>query len=385
MINFFYIHALLWSMIICGYYLRWSDLYIEPIDGKLLCFLIVTIIISVLIGFFFRKDLKFKKIEKNPHKKSTLTKLFVLFFIIEFAYSKSIPLFEVLSGTTYGNVNFKYIPVLHMITNSFGIIYSFYLSYLYFSFKEKSLLFENLAVMSIYILCVTRQNILICVLIFINIGIASLFAEKKSLKKLIAIFSIAIIGGMALLYAFGIMGNMRYGDSYAWNDSSMICILGQINDNYPDFLPKEYFWGYTYLVSPLANLNYNVKNNIPINELDKLILQFVPDFISNKFINYNLYPKLMVSSLTVCTEYITPFLAYGMTGVIIFYMIKTLLCIFVLYFTYKNNKLYFMVVSQGLLYFYIFAFFDNTFKYSITSFIFIFCCILATGVKVKLK
>ena len=325
MINFFYMHALLWITILIGYYLGWSDLCIEPIDGRLLSFLIISITISILLGLFFRKDLKFKKLEKNPHKKSTMTKLFVLFFIIEFIYSRKIPLLEVLAGTTYGNVEFKYIPILHMLINSFGIIYSFYLSYLFFSFKEKRLLFENLIVMSIYVLCVTRQNILICVLIFMNIGIASMFEKKKSLKQIITIFIIAIVSGMILLYAFGIMGNMRYGELYEWNDSSMICTLGKLNENYPEFLPKEYFWGYTYLVSPLSNLNYNIKNNVPINEFDKFVLQFIPDFISTKFTNYSIYPTLPVSSLTVCTEYITPYLTYGMSGIVIFYIVKLLL------------------------------------------------------------
>ena len=373
--NIFYGYGILWTIILILYFLGWSDLCL-PLDNYLLTFLVISISISFIIGYFMRKKLKFVKLENNPHKNRNITYILVILYVVEMLYTRQIPLLNVISGFSYKQSGFSGIPNLHLLITSFSIFYSFYLSYIYACFKEKKVLFEYLLIIMYFILLVQRQNIVICIIGFLNIMYAAnseyITKKIKSKKSKFMIILLCIL----LSFSFGVLGNIRYGNSWNWNDSSMITKLGKQNDQYPKYLPNEFFWSYIYLVSPLVNLNYNIKMNEPTNNLHKTTMEFVPEFIRNKLIKEKT-DKIMlpVSSLTASTSYVKVYINSGYSGMYIMFLFQIIVCAFVLNKTYKRNKKYFIVVCNALGYFLILTFFTNTIVYSITAAMLLFSLI----------
>ena len=139
MINVFYGYGLIWLLVLFLYFLGWSDLCFK-LDNMLIVFIICAIIISIVIGFVLKKQMKFIKLQENPHKKNTVTIVLVIAYLLDLAFARSIPILNVLSGTSYLNVDFSGIPIIHNFISAFAIFYSIYLSYLFFCFKDKRVL-----------------------------------------------------------------------------------------------------------------------------------------------------------------------------------------------------------------------------------------------------
>ena len=140
---------------------------------RILIFLVTSIIISFLIGYLFKKKLKFISLKENPHKKSTITVILIITYILEFLYARNIPLMSILvGGMSYLENNFEGIPIFHNFISSFTLFYSMYLSYIFFSFKDKKILKEIILVNLFFVLLMQRQNIIISFLFFLNIGLA---------------------------------------------------------------------------------------------------------------------------------------------------------------------------------------------------------------------
>lgn len=387
MLNVFYCYGIIWIVILLLYYLGWSDLCV-PLDKTLFIFIIVSIIITFLIGYIFRKNLKYRPLKENKHKKPTITILFLAFFILEILLERQIPLMNVLRGYSYDSVSFKGINGLHTIISALAIAYSFYLSYIYASFKEKKILYELGLIISYFILLVQRQNILICIVGFLNIIYASNSSRRKKnnsrkhnrvvLKKIIIAVLILV-----MLYGFGIMGNMRYGSNWKWNDSSMIRILGRENEKYPSFIPEEYFWSYVYMVTPLVNLNANVDMYTPQYNSRQFFPEFITEIISNKLEYKKEQVYLPVSSLTASTSYVRVYRSMGYLGIGIMYMMQMLVSITIIVITIHKNKDYLVVNCMCILYFLVFSFFENTFVYATSSIILMFA--LMNSLKYRLK
>lgn len=381
MINIFYGYGAVWSLVLILYLLKWSNLC-TPLNISLLLFIIFGILFSYFIGFFMRKKMKFYKLTENPHKKSTVTKIFLLLFILEIIYEKEIPLFGVITGSSYSTISFTGLPNLHVLISSAAIFYSFYLSYIFSCFKQKKVLLENCLIISYFILLVQRQNILVCLLMFVNNLYAcnSEYFAKKIKSGRNKMFLLVLVS--IFLYGFGVFGNIRYGSSWQWNDSSMIQKLGRINENYPSFLPKEYSWSYVYLVSPLVNLNYNIDNVNTNDDAYKYMMEYVPEFLRNNFFDYEKELTLLpVSSLTASTSYVRVYKYGGYLGMYAMLFVQLILSAIVALGAYKNRKNYFVVVCNGLTYFLLFSFFTNTFVYSITGMILLISILCSTKIK----
>ena len=274
---------------------------------------------------------------------------------------------------------------MHVIISAFAIFYSVYLAYIFIIFKNKKILVEYIMTISFFILLLQRQNIFICLLLFLNMFLASKRKIKKNervLKRIYKYLLIIIILSI-LLYGFGVVGNMRYGNKWAWNDSSMISILGKMNQKYPSFLPKEFFWSYVYIVSPLSNLNENVINIRYGDNVYYFIMEFIPEIIRNNL--FSSYVKqsvlLPVTSLNASTSYVRVYNYFGYIGLYIMYFVQMLICLFTLILTYKNQRKYFNVVCNIVTYFLIFSFFENTIVYSTTALLIMYC--ILCNIKIK--
>jgi len=373
MINVFYCYGLVWLMVLFSSFLGWSNLCTN-LDIGLLIFLILTIIISFFVGYKLRNKLKFTKLYNNPHKKWYITLSIVCFFILEFILEWKIPLFGVLAGKDYAQAGIEGISVLHIVVTSLSIIYCFYLSYIFFCFKEKKVLFEIAIIIICFILLMQRQNVLVCIVGFLNMWFASRKINgSERIKKTL----IVIILGLVILYGFGIFGNVRYGSKFNWNDSSMISQLGQMNDRYPKILAKEYFWSYLYTISPLINLNYNIENVKPNGEIKEWVMEYIPDFIQNRVFKYQKEQVLLpVSALNASTTYTRSYNTFGYIGLYIMYIIYILLMLFIIHINEKKNKQLLVVVLNCLCYCFLLTAFDNALTYTTTSLILIILALL---------
>jgi len=379
MLNVFWGYGILYATMLLCYCFGWSDLCTE-LDTGLMVFLIVSISISFLLGYLFRKKFKFVELENDTHKPKIIY-ILIIFYALNFIYSRNIPMLQVFLGNAYNSTAFSGIPHLNLFISSFSILYSIYLSYLYVNLKKRSILIELLIILFYFILCVQRQNIFIIILLFLNITVLSLRKKKIFTKKRIFMFGIAFI---ILLYLFGVLGNIRYGSKWSWNNSKMIVTLGRINENYPKIIPYEFCWSYIYLTSPLANLNYNVTYRNQEDNVGEFIREFIPEFIGNKLYEEPREPvMLMDTSLTVCTAYVRVFNHFGYTGLYAMFFTYMTICSFVLYMVHKNNNQYFIVAANALLYFVLFTFFDNTLYYPITALIAIMSALLCVKIKKK--
>ena len=138
MTNIFYINGFLWLLLLLMYALGWSDLCI-PLSSGLVLFSIFNILFSLAIGFVLQKKLRFVKLKNNPHKKTTITLLLILFYAIEIVLSGfDVPLVSVLQGNAMADSSFHGIKILHFTLTSFTIMYCLYLAYLFVCFKKVS-------------------------------------------------------------------------------------------------------------------------------------------------------------------------------------------------------------------------------------------------------
>lgn len=385
MTNFFYGYGLMWIVVLLLYSLGWSDLCFDLQPG-LLATIIFIIILSFIIGYIFRKELKYKE-NRNIIYNNKLFIVLLFCYVIEFIFEGSIPLFKVLNGVSYTNISFNGIPKFHIIITAASIVYSFYLSYIFVNTHNKKSLINFGLIIFYFMLIVQRQNIFICIIGFFNFFIADIrirnnnkqMSKHEKWKKIIVTGILLMVS----LYVFGVIGNMRYGSSWEWNDSSMITKLGKKNDKYPKYLPNEYFWSYIYIVSPLVNLNYNIEMTVPTQNIGEFVKQFIPDYISNKM--FDSYKKsnilLPVSSLTASTAFIRAYQTFGYFGMLLLFIIQYGISILIFKLTKKHNNKLFMINLMSLIYVNLFSFFTNTLIYTTTSLILIISFAVSLGIK----
>jgi hypothetical protein len=192
--------------------------------------------------------------------------------------------------------------------------------------------------------------------------------HKKEKKKNIAKIVALLLSVLVILFGFGAIGNFRYGSRWKWYDTTMIEKLGRMNDRYPSFIPKQYFWSYVYAVTPLANLNANVeyyKNSD--RDLKEYLYEYVPEYIENKIGHERGTVILPVPSLTASTAYVGAFKYLGYLGMYLMFAMYMLITTLILNLCFKNNKEMLAVVCFSLTYFLLLSFFDNSFVYPTTS------------------
>jgi hypothetical protein len=113
-----------------------------------------------------------------------------------------------------------------------------------------------------------------------------LFSQKKLPLRLTMTLPIALL---VLFYFFGMLGTLRVsreaGSPY---DNSFFLETGLATKDFVNSaVPKEYFWTYIYVSSPLANLQNNINTQPPPsystrNFLEMMNNEVVMDFISKR-------------------------------------------------------------------------------------------------------
>jgi hypothetical protein len=258
------------------YFLGWSTLY-PSITIELLAFYLFTFSICLFTGYIVNRYVPFHFNYIPVSKYNTfIISFIILFFVADCVYARQIPLFSISSGDeSYEGGKTFGIPTVHVIMVTFTLFYSLYVFHQYISNKGRKLFMLFLLTLLPFIFLLQRSNIM-----YIAIGAMVIFV--LSLKK-VAVKKLILIGLFSLfsIFIFGYLGNLRSANG----DSTFIPRMSGVTD---DFLkgpiPNEFYWGYLYIASPVANLQHNINTEINVRPDLKsfIVYEMIPDFITKK-------------------------------------------------------------------------------------------------------
>jgi hypothetical protein len=267
-------------------------------------------------------------------------------FILEFIYFGTVPILSAMSNADFSYHDFTGIPTFHVVLSTFSMFYSIYLFHQYIS-STGGLWGFILFIVSIFpdILVVNRGAIII--IIFACFVIYLMKLQRLRLKKIgLIIFSIIVV-----IYAFGIIGNLRYSASK--EDKEYILRIGGASDEFiQGDVPFEYYWGYLYIATPIGNLQNIVnkkESHFVAGNVSKFIAsELFPDFISKRLVttlgvedfsdDANKY--LVIEALNAPTVYYRPYYLMGWTGAVLMFLYSIGIMLFYPYLIPKSSKYY---------------------------------------------
>lgn len=135
-------------------------------------------------------------------------------------------------------------------------------------------------------------------------------------------------------------------------------------------------WGYLYIITPLANLNYNVLNAHHVMEVDRFIVCFIPEFISQRLV-----PELITTSVNQTllietyfnaqTTYVETYYSLGLLGCYINYFAFIIL-FFIYNKLFKKTMPHSVIPTTVLCIFFVLSFFYNVFFYMLPTMLIIY-------------
>lgn len=350
MINPLYIYTISYGIVLIVYSFGWSVLY-PMLSYELLTFLFITGILSFFVGKFLGEikiDLK-QDIKLSQKMINKMQAILIIGYFAEFIYAGSVPLF---SNIIYHD--FRGIPFIHPLLVTINIFISTYLFYTYIKYKRKKYIVYYFINLIPSILLISRSIIVIILISSIFVYLSMKISFKKLFNfKFIIIMTISIlIAG----YLFGVTGNFRtnklFNDTNLFSSESIISIGMPTEKFLNSKIPKEYFWDYLYISSPLANLQVQMNISNHENNIYKFILSSIlPDILTKRLIDGNILSNITTSTdrisgaLTVSTAYSAPYMLLGYTGMIIFYLYTVIICVVYSLLLRKYSDLYIVGVS----------------------------------------
>ncbi|STO32269.1 Uncharacterised protein [Fusobacterium necrogenes] len=341
LINPFYLYSISWTITLVFYKIN-----IIKVFPKLSLELEIFLILSILFSIFLGKTLRIKRIKftKNFEDK-ILFIIIIIGWVLTFLYERKIPLIEAMRKTGYIYIDFKGIPTISPLIYTLTTYHSIKNYIQYLIFKEKKYLLYFTIEICFYLLGYRRGPILI---IFIANFLSYVYI--RGIKNLLLK---GIIISFIVAYLFGILGNIRHGFSPL--DTRMLKAIVFLNTEESFFDPL--LWVYTYITSPLSNLQHTLEiNNITFNIFEYIRRNFFLDFIQKRFQGYTNI-KLLIPVLTVQTGYNSSIINLGMLGAWITYI--TYMSFGYLYLKLMKNTEYYFIILLLLGITNIFFIFDN--------------------------
>lgn len=344
-VNPFFAYAFAYSVVLIIYIMPFSDLY-PNIEFKFFLFMLFSIVFAMYLKKYLIINIFKQKKEQCSYRPFILWFILLGFlYILDFIYMGAIPL---LSPDPEGGYRaFEGIPFFHVLIITGNAFYSNVLFEQFLINKKKFFLFLWFLSFIPYMLIYTRGSIIIGLLTAMLIYFSYKRIKKKHLFKL-GVISIIV------LYLFGVAGNIRlnqalYNESV--NDSSTILNFGLATKEFEEsIIPNEFFWGYIYISSPMANLQnimmQSENKNIDFKDIVLVIsTEWIPDSISKRlldFIGIDLeqlpMPPLLTSAFNVSTFFARAGDQLGFLGLFIMYIYYIIFTIFYCVILMKNNK-----------------------------------------------
>lgn len=336
--NPFIVYSLTWLLVLGVYSLGWSYL-LPPLSNYFIIFLLSTIIIAFLIGYYFYKKKSFKYLAPDAFRFKSIQKTLIVLYLllaIEFVAVKNIPILGYLNGT----VDVKYtefgLPFIHVIVaNGFNlcILVSYY-SYLVSQNKRQKHRYILVIIFSFlpFVLMFNRGGIMYgfmgCTILY--------FMYCKTITK--SIIRIGILS-LFVLYLFGLLGNIR---TDVKGVNNLILEIGEATPQFQNSsIPKELFWPYMYIASPLASARIMNDKSTGGNSIedyrDMFLFEFTPQIISKRVSDiYEIErkpPMLISKGFTVSSVYGYASLYLGWFGPILMFVFS----------------IFFIIVSLGII------------------------------------
>ena len=379
MINPYFIYILSFLAVIIAYQFKWSNLY-PDLGLSLLLFLGSSMMIAYFFGKIFVKQ-KIVIFNKIHYKKPVelITYGVLVGYALEFLYHRNFPLLALITKTQLSYTEFG-IPTFHVFLVTFNSFFSLYLFQLLLSETKnriKTLLFYILTLIpSILIL---NRGMLLMILMSCAFIYLIKYQSKITLKKITGLTILAVL----VLYFFGVVGNMRVNNSYQSNtslfDNSLFMHIGGASDEFREsVIPKEFFWAYIYISSPLANLQETINNfsfEKDVNFFDSFVFtitQTLPDFISKRIVPvYNIEVPDVIQitpELNVSTAFAQPFVILGWVGITFYTLFAFLFAFFYILLLKKMNSQYIIIGMALMNSIFVFTTFSNMFSFTGLSF-----------------
>lgn len=382
MINPWYTHIFVFCISLVTYTFSWSFLY-PAISIQLLLFFIGSFLLNFLVGSSHKGTFVYKQATHDGTIENA-NRLMWFLWSLEFAYHGGIPLLKVLSGVQYDYTGFG-IPTLSVFTFTFTSFLCVYSFHLYLSTKSKKYLVFWLINLLPGILIVSRGTFLVNIVSCLFVYLIKYFNDEEltefsSIKKEINISSInvfyAVLLALFILFSFGYVGNVRNASAFNMDrdqSDTLILQMGGATENFIESpIPKEFFWSYLYISSPLANLQHNIdyfqSKTVNILDLPILIIDaFTPDFMAKRINEWigrsTTFPVLITPEMTVPTIYTRSFIHFSWIG--IFLMAGLMLIFPKIYLSIIPDRSIFYVSAIAILNtMYFFMIFDNMFTFS---------------------
>lgn len=356
--NFIYIFAFLIPFVF--YSFEWSTLY-PRLSFSLFLFYLFTFITCAALGVAINltKPFNYKPIAESNWNIGVIVIIY-LFYAAELLYTGTLPIYALLRGQfNYAEEAFG-LPVIHTFLVSFNTFYAIFLFHQYISTRKRRLLWLFFLVLLPFILLVYRSSTLNVLL-----GALIVFLFNKRVIPLSLILRTAA-GVILVFFLFGFMGNMRSANG----DATYIPRASGATEKFLNsYIPKEFYWSYLYVASPVANLQNNINLvKVPEGTYKDLVLnEFLPAFVT-KFVITQQEKKFHQINpfLNVGTIYVYSFSYLRWQGIIImfFYFLALINCYYLLIRKSDTFKVTGMAILINMI---IFANFHNTISYSAAS------------------
>lgn len=383
-INPFLLVAWVLIAVVVLYNLKLSNMY-PTLSSNMYIFLIIFITLLFIYGGIYKIIIKKKDItnvELNIKNIKRLLLILSICYLIDFLYSKQVPLLNVFlnSDTNYKEFG---IPTFHVILVTFNIFLSnlLFMNILNKSNYKKDIVLYLVSLLP-FILIMSRGLIIITIAISLIILIPLIrFSIKRLFLSVITLFLFSI--------GFGLFGNLRLNADYNYNgnifDSKIILMVGEATSDFWNLgILNSIFWIYIYITSPLANLQNTINNVVPVYSFGEYsITQLLPDFVSNRLSTlYNVNVELVNIGLikqefTAGTQFMGSYIFMGWFGIFFTAILITTIILVVLIFMQRKNPLLFLMTNAIVCSILVFGLFTNMWVYSGLILPLIYCLIFA--------
>ena len=356
-INPFLAYSIFWACSFVVYFFSPSKLF-QNISLSLVAFCIITISISLLFAIDFNNIYKNTKISYKYKSPFLLMCILAVIYIIEFIYSKNIPLLAAFFSTNQSGYDEFGIPTLHVIVFTFSVLFCLKNFIDFLTFKTTTSFFSVAIILGYFLLIFSRGALMMLVLCFACVYLST---TSISLNRLL----LFLFFGIIIMYFFGVLGNIRV--SGKWNDSSLILYISQIEAN-PKGILTPFIWAEEYICCSLRNLNYTIYKVDPSYNVSEIIYAILPDFISKRVVgNIEFATQRTSYSYSTMTTYGNIYTCLGFFGMTIEYILHIVVGQIIARLSYVDDSYKISTIS---ICFFIFAFsiFDPMIQYSGYSF-----------------
>jgi hypothetical protein len=387
MINPYFCYALAFGVALIIYPLDWSNLY-PSLSFALVAFLLLSILLHILAGIKFAtgNGTVFRKLDTPVLFRAPVQVTIVLYvlWLAEFLYEGGVPLFNILFNRPYNYRTFG-IPSLHVFIVTFSSFYTIYLFHLYLSSRRRlvlTLFAVNLfAAILIYSRAMFFFNTAACLFLFLTY-------RQRTPRYIRYLF---VAGMVVLFYLFGVMGTLRVSrEAKRPYDNTLFLKIGGASQSFVDsFIPKEYFWTYIYVTSPLANLQNNV-NSFPeqrprpgrLAEMinNEVLMDFASKRINTIFHRVREKEYTIPGPFNVSTVYSRCYSYAGWPGMFIMAIVVLVIPLVYCKLVPRESP-FFLTGFVTLCTMYLFLAYDNTIRFTGLSFQLVYPVLLTFGIR----